>query len=205
MNKSGIGILRFAAFILAGCASAEGPADVGSTEQDLRGGVARTTLHDASGNVVGDLLFVPSHGGTEVSASVHIDPSLHGWHGLHVHANNNPANGDGCIADPTQPANTFFVSADGHFDGGIHGDHRGDMPPMLVNTDGTGSYSFVTDRFSPADVAGRAVIFHALPDNFHNIPLGTAANQYTANSQDAITLTDNTGNAGNRIACGVIE
>jgi Cu/Zn superoxide dismutase len=38
-----------------------------------------------------------------------------------------------------------------------------------------------------------------------NVPLGTAANQYTPNSADATTATAKTGNAGDRIACGVIS
>jgi Cu-Zn family superoxide dismutase len=54
------------------------------------------------------------------------------------------------------------------------------------------------------DLAGRVVIVHAGPDNFGNIPVGTDPNQYTPNSQSAIDRTAATGNAGDRIACGVI-
>ena len=49
------------------------------------------------------------------------------------------------------------------------------------------------------------VILHANPDNFGNVPTGSADNQYTANSEAATTATANTGNAGNRVACGVIR
>jgi Cu/Zn superoxide dismutase len=48
------------------------------------------------------------------------------------------------------------------------------------------------------------VILHAGADNFANIPLGAGATQYTANSTDASAATAKTGNAGDRIACGVI-
>ena len=37
-----------------------------------------------------------------------------GFHGFHIHANDDPANGKGCIADPAQAPSTWFVSADGH-------------------------------------------------------------------------------------------
>jgi len=96
---------------------------------------------------------------------------------------------------------------DGHFNPGAatHGNHAGDMPPLFVAASGNTATSFITDRFTPAAIKGRAVILHAGADNFGNIPLGTAANQYTANAADATTLTANTGNAGNRIACGVIQ
>jgi len=79
------------------------------------------------------------------------------------------------------------------------------MPPLFVSAAGTAASSFITDRFTPDDVKGRAVIMHAGNDNLGNVPVGTAANQYTANAADATTLTNNTGNAGNRIACGVIQ
>lgn len=188
------------------CSAGEQP-PTSSSEQELIT-VKRARLADASGNSVGTVVFVPGPGGSSVvSVSVRIDPAAEGFHGIHVHANDNPANGVGCVADPAQPANTHFVSADGHFTipGNIHGDHIGDMPALLVNGDGTGAMSFVTARFSPADVAGRAMILHAAPDNYANIPVGTGPTQYTPNSPEATTLTHNTGNAGNRIACGVIQ
>ena len=56
-----------------------------------------------------------------------------------------------------------------------------------------------------ADLAGKAVIVHAGADNFGNIPLGAALDQYTANDPAAVAKTQNTGNAGDRIACGVIR
>ena len=64
--------------------------------------------------------------------------------------------------------------------------------------DASAEARFVTDRFSVADLAGRAVMIHAGPDNFGNVPVGTALNQYAANGTDATTLTANTGNAGGR-------
>jgi Cu/Zn superoxide dismutase len=49
------------------------------------------------------------------------------------------------------------------------------------------------------------VILHAGRDNFNNVPKGAAADQYTANSAAAVTATDNTGNAGGRYGCGVLD
>ena len=57
----------------------------------------------------------------------------------------------------------------------------------------------------PAELPGKAVILHAGADNFGNVPVGTGPDQYTANSAAATTKTGNTGNAGDRIACGVIK
>jgi len=45
----------------------------------------------------------------------------------------------------------------------------------------------------------------ALADNYNNVPRGSNPDQYTANSAAAVTLTDDTGNAGDRIGCGVIK
>jgi superoxide dismutase, Cu-Zn family len=130
------------------------------------------------------------------------------FHGFHVHANNDPANGNGCLADATKPSNTWFTSVDGHMKKDIadqHSNHQGDLTSVYLNRDSTAKLTFTTDRFSASELFDRAVIFHASPDNFGNIPLGTAANQYTANAADATTATGNTGNAGDRLACGVID
>jgi len=193
-------------FASVGCSSTES-SDIESTTQDSHL-AATTTLRNANGGFVGRVVFAKVGANTLVTVNVDLPASDEdSIHGFHVHANDNPANGDGCVADPAQPANTHYVSADGHFnpDGGIHGHHAGDMPAVFVTAAGDGAMSFITDHFAPADISGRAVILHALPDNYGNIPVGTAANQYTPNSAEATTLTNNTGNAGNRIACGVIN
>jgi len=187
------------------CVDQPAAEETASTQQDSDSvSVVSAVLRDANGAAVATVLFTATRGGTLVTVAAR---STAGIHGFHVHANDNPANGDGCIADPAQPANTHFVSADGHYNpgAGTHGAHAGDMPPLFVSAGGNAATSFVTDRFTPAAVKGRAAMLHAGNDNLGNIPLGVAANQYTANAADAITLTANTGNAGNRIGCGVIN
>ena len=124
-----------------------------------------------------------------------------------INNNGNAANGAGCIADPAEPASTHFVSADGHYNptGDTHGQHSGDMPALHVTAYGSARMSFVTDRFTAEEIRGKAIIVHPNPDNYGNVPVGSAPTQYTPNSAEATTLTQNTGNAGARIACGVIE
>ena len=128
------------------------------------------------------------------------------FHGFHVHANDNPANGIGCVADPLAAPATWFVSADGHLmhAGEVHGGHSGDMPSLHLDSDGTAETTFAIDRIDVGELDGRVVILHAGADNFGNVPVGTMPNQYTANSPDASGLTGRTGNAGDRVACGEI-
>jgi superoxide dismutase, Cu-Zn family len=128
------------------------------------------------------------------------------FHGIHIHANSDPANGVGCLADPTKEPATWFVSADGHWKttGQDHGSHLGDLPSMYVDENGTANGRFQISRLDTAELAGKALIVHAASDNFGNVPTGSVANQYTANSADATTLTKNTGNAGARVACGLL-
>jgi Cu-Zn family superoxide dismutase len=129
------------------------------------------------------------------------------FHGFHVHANDDPTNGKGCVADPAEPASTWFASADGHYADADqdHGSHRGDLPVLYMDAAGRGRASFVTDRFRPQDVIRRAVILHALPDNYANIPTGSGTTDYTPNDPEAAALTMRTGNAGDRLACGVLR
>jgi len=166
-------------------------------------------LRDPEGRVVGTVEFRIRRDAMHVDAKLRPNPyiAVNAFHGFHVHANDNPANGRGCVADPAEPSSTWFVSADGHLSasGQRHGQHNGDLPSPLVMADGTARLSFSTDRIEPEVLRGRAVILHKFPDNFGNIPVGSAATDYTPNSDAAIQRTRDTGNAGDRVACGVLR
>ena len=63
-----------------------------------------------------------------------------------------------------------------------HPYHAGDLPPLMLCNGG--AYLTVrTDRFCVRDIIGRTVVIHSDPDDFHSQPAG---------------------NAGSKIACGVI-
>lgn len=151
------------------------------------GDTARALLLNGSGQAVGRVAFATRGGQTTVGFVGRNLPA--GIHGFHVHS-------VGTCAAPS------FASAGGHFNpgGGSHPVHAGDMPVMLVNANGTGGGSFLTTRFVVNDLFdadGSAVIVHAGPDNYANIPT-----RYAAAGPDAATLA--TGDAGTRHACGVI-
>jgi superoxide dismutase, Cu-Zn family len=158
----------------------------------------RATLRNAAGNTVGQVSFTAVRGGVLVTADV--SGLAPGFHGYHIHANDDPANGVGCVA-PT------FASADGHFAaaGTTHGAHAGDMPVLLAMANGTARATFVSDRFALSDLRGRAVIVHAGSNNYGNIPVGANPDQYMPNSPAATAATAATGNAGARVLCGVID
>lgn len=170
----------------------------------------KVTLRDATGAVRGTVSFDDRHNGTEVRVRISGLPETvarNAFHGFHVHANSDATNGEACVADKDAPSNTWFVSADGHWkaDAQIHSGHIGDMPSVLVTPDGKAEMRFVTERIDLGALKGRAVIFHAGADNFGNIPLGTGPTQYTANDPAAVIATQNTGNAGDRVLCGLVR
>ena len=104
-------------------------------------------------------------------------------HGLHIHEVGDCSSGDG-------------MSAKGHFNpfGKPHGSpgtaerHAGDLPPLKAAKNGRAKVDAEVDMISvtpgPGSIIGRAVIVHADPDDFRTQP---------------------TGNAGARLACGVIR
>jgi superoxide dismutase, Cu-Zn family len=143
-------------------------------------------LQIVEGNPVGEVgLSQDREDQVEVQVKVHDLPP--GFHGFHVHE----------VGQCEPP----FTSAGGHLnlEDAFHPEHTGDMPVLLVNNDGTGEASFVTDRFTLKDLFdedGSAIIVHAVPDNYANIP-----ERYGKVDQDTLQ----TGDSGDRIACGVIQ
>jgi Cu-Zn family superoxide dismutase len=198
MNKTMLG-LTAAAAIVAGIIAA-GTADAHNQS-------AKASLATANGETIGSVEFKTKHHHTDVRVRLAGAPGLDAFHGFHIHANDLAANGDGCLADPASASTTWFVSADGHFNptGQTHSHHVGDMPSVYVNADGSVETRFQIDRITPSELDGKVVILHAGADNFANIPLGSGSAQYSANTADATAATAKTGNAGDRVACGVIR
>lgn len=64
-----------------------------------------------------------------------------------------------------------------------HGNHAGDFP-VLFSNNGYTRMNFYTNRFLPADIIGKSIIIHQNPDDYRSQPAG---------------------NAGKRLACGIIQ
>ncbi len=115
-----------------------------------------------------------------------------GFHGMHIHAVGE------CKGD--------FTSAGGHFQAPGHTGEpaSGDLTSLQVRNDGSAKLVTTTAAFTAEELLngrGTAIIIHEGKDNFANIP-----NRYTQSDgttgPDAETLA--TGDAGKRVACGVI-
>jgi superoxide dismutase, Cu-Zn family len=156
------------------------------------GSTASTTLvSKSSSNVSGTLLFTQLMQGAELK-SVEISGSVSGLkpnqlHGFHIHEK-----GDCSSADA--------ISAGGHFnpDAKKHGNHEhhshgtdhhaGDMPNLKADANGIAKFKFILSGITidtgPNSIKGRAVVVHANEDDYISQPVG---------------------NAGARIACGLIQ
>jgi Cu/Zn superoxide dismutase len=160
-------------------------------------GEVRVSLHDTAGAEVAVARLSTVAEGTRVRVSARRLPP--GQHGMHLHA------------VPSCDAATAFTSAGGHYarTGQRHGDHAGDLPPLLVAADGTARTDVVVDGFSLAElfdhdgVRGAALVVHAARDNLANIPTRYRSPDGPAEGgPDPATLA--TGDSGARIACGVV-
>jgi superoxide dismutase, Cu-Zn family len=199
--------------VAASITLAAGGVGLHSTAASADQPVARTKLALANGTTIGGVRFWDDEQSHSTVVRVRIDvpagtTAPGAFHGFHVHANNDPANGVGCVADPAAAASTWFVSVDGHLkhdSAEVHGGHAGDLPSIYLDAKGHGEATYTVDRIAPAELPGKAVILHAGADNFGNVPVGAGADQYSANSAAATTKTANTGTAGDRVACGVIR
>ncbi len=166
------------------------PADHGS-EGDGHGAGAtsrlNTVLKGADGKAAGTATFVGD--GDTVVVTVAANGLEPGFHGLHIHSVGS------CEGD--------FTSAGGHLNVEGHTGHpaSGDLPSLFVREDGTANLTTTTDAFTVEDLQnhdkGTAIVVHSGADNFANIPTRYAP------APDQATL--DTGDAGSRVACGVIK
>jgi superoxide dismutase, Cu-Zn family len=145
--------------------------------------MAKAELHNSQGELVGIVTLAETINGVRLVAQVYdLQP---GYHGFHIHE----------VGKCEPPG---FQSAGEHFDpyGAQHGLqnpkglHAGDLPNLLVAPDGTGvliAYApLATLRAGQNSLfhdGGTAVIVHSRPDD---------------------QRTDPSGDAGDRLACGVV-
>ncbi|MGH9465266.1 MAG: superoxide dismutase family protein [Thermoanaerobaculia bacterium] len=175
-----LAMLGFAGTIaLAACAAAEETASQANPATAAEAASATLTGKAGSG-VSGSVAFHAMAGGVHLEARVEGAPA--GSHGFHLHET-----GDCSAAD--------FSSAGAHFnpagvdhggpDAAVH--HAGDLGNLEVGADGVGTLSLHSTQLAiaegPSAVVGRAVILHENADDLTTQP---------------------TGNAGGRLACGVI-
>jgi Cu-Zn family superoxide dismutase len=152
----------------------------------------RVELQDAAGADIGFVKLTEQGGKVIVRGEVSgLTP---GFHGFHVHT----------VGQCVPP----YTTAGGHYNpGGVgHGSHAGDMPSLLVLDDGTAEAQFATDRYTIDelfDADGSAIIVHAGADNFANIPTRYQSTTEGVFGPDSATLA--TGDAGARVACGVVD
>jgi Cu-Zn family superoxide dismutase len=172
-----------ALLMLGACASDTGGAETASSAAPVTGPSARAALLAADGSQKGTAAVVESAAGLTVSITVTGLPA--GTHAAHVHTT-------GVCTAPD------FASAGGHWNPTKHqhgkdnpqGMHMGDMPNILLGADGSGTLEYtipgakLTSGDAPLlDADGAAIVIHAAADDMK---------------------TDPTGNAGGRLACGVL-
>src|SRR5262245_39105159 len=147
------------------------------------GPTAKATLEPSKGSSVkGSATFTQRGDKVQVVANVSgLKPGQE--HGFHIHEKGDCSSGDG-------------MSTGGHFNplGKPHANpstadrHAGDMPALKADDYGNASLSMTLDVITVAEgatgIVGRGVIVHAQPDDYKTQP---------------------TGNAGPRLACGVIQ
>ncbi|NLW63856.1 MAG: superoxide dismutase family protein [Syntrophomonadaceae bacterium] len=150
---------------------------------------SRTAVADVRGgplapDIRGVVTFRDVPGGVWVSVDITGLPSYRpadggnpiGPHGFHIHEN-----GTCAVGDPQEP----FTAAGEHWNptNQPHGNHAGDFP-VLFSNNGRAKMRFFTNRFKVRDVIGKAIIVHQNPDDYRTQPAG---------------------NAGRRLACGIIR
>ncbi|WP_370464791.1 superoxide dismutase family protein [Mycolicibacterium sp. P1-18] len=187
--------------------SAAGEAGGGAEASAAPAGETLTAdLKTADGTSVATAEFAFSGGFATVTVKTTAAGQLTpGFHGMHIHS---VGKCEPASVAPTGGAPADFNSAGGHFQVGGHSGHpaSGDLSSLQVRADGSAMSVTTTDAFTAADLeAGTktAIIIHEKADNFANIPPERYQQVNGTPGPDETTMA--TGDAGKRVACGVIS
>jgi len=168
-----------AALLLAACASTP---PSGSTATSTMSS-ARVALAPASGSLVsGSLSLVPMGDGVHITGDIGgLAPNS--THGFHIHEK-----GDCSAADASSAGGHFNPTAQPHGRASGPHHHLGDNDNLAADANGVAHVDahfagVVLGGGGANDIMGKAVVVHASPDDYSSQP---------------------SGNAGARIACGVI-
>ena len=143
---------------------------------------ASATLAPSTGQTAnGTVTFAEKKGGA-VEVTVHLTGVPPGLHGFHIHEKGDCANDGGAAGMHFNPNSApHGAPSDVSHHAGDFGNVEADASG---NVNETRTLYGITVAPGPTSVAGRAVILHANPDDLKTQP---------------------TGNAGGRIACGVVQ
>lgn len=145
---------------------------------------AVTVLGNSEG--VSGTIFFSQEGDGPTTVTGNVSGLKPGLHGFHVHALGDTTNG--CMS--TGPH--FNPAGKQHGAPGDENRHAGDLGNITVGEDGKASFTITDCQIplcGPNSIIGRAVVVHGDPDD-----LGKGGHE--------LSLT--TGNAGGRVACGII-
>ena len=182
-----------------------GTAGGGQAESATSGEKLTAQLKAADGSSVATAEFDFANGYATITVKTASAGKLTpGFHGMHIHS---VGKCEASSVAPTGGAPGDFNSAGGHFQVAGHTAHpaSGDLTSLEVRGDGSAELVTTTDAFTAADLLGgakTAIIIHEKSDNFGNIPPERYQQLNGTPGPDAITLA--TGDAGSRVACGVI-
>ncbi|CAN1348048.1 Superoxide dismutase [Cu-Zn] [Linum perenne] len=141
---------------------------------------------------VSGTIFFTQEGDAPTTVTGNISGLKPGLHGFHVHALGDTTNG--CMSTALSCMIGPHFNPQGKEHGAPEDEHRhaGDLGNVTVGDDGTATFTII-DKHIPLtgsnSIIGRAVVVHADPDD-----LGKGGHE----------LSKSTGNAGGRIACGII-
>ena len=153
--------------------------------------------------ISGHIEFYENSGGT-IDVHINVKGLEPGLHGFHIHQTGDLRKGCSSLCSHFNP---FGVN---HGDISDNRNHRhiGDLGNILVDSDGIANYSF-TDKLiklrGKCNIVGRSVVIHELEDDLGLGGLDFDSNDnYIIVDPDEYEESKKTGNAGKRIACGVI-
>lgn len=142
---------------------------------------------EAKQNPIGEVVFIDTPDGLQINIDLKNLPA--GAHGFHIHEHpdcGSKTDEHGQVAHAMMAGGHYDPDHTGKHLGPDGGGHRGDLPVLYVQKDGTAKAHMLVRSLTASEIKNHSLMIHAGGDNYKDEPVPL-------------------GGGGARIACGVIR
>lgn len=156
-----------------------------TAQADIQIKISSISTDSSTNKNIGTINVVDTSSGLLLTPNLaDLPPGNHGFH-VHQYPSCEPLEKDGRLVAGLAAGGHYDPENTGKHEGFAGNGHKGDMPVLVVDADGTAKTAVTVPHLKERDIYNKSVVIHAGGDNYSDEPLPL-------------------GGGGARIACGVI-